>query len=139
MKKVIRLTESDLVRLVKRVISEQQVQGRTSQAAWNDITDFIDRVGNQGCNKPFTVSNNNLITKFDSKALAVGVDNNGTYLIFKPTQQGSVQSSTRDIKATNRNIGNCSINEFYEGLFGKSQIGQKLMASPNIKIYVTYA
>jgi hypothetical protein len=138
MKKIVRLTESDLVRLVKRVINEQETQGRTSQLAPNDITNFIDRTGNQGCNKPFVVSNNKLFTKFDRKALMVGVDNNGVYLIFKPSQQGSIQSSTRDIVPTNQNIGNCSINEFYEGLFGKSKIGEKLVASPNKKFYITF-
>jgi hypothetical protein len=138
MKKIVRLTESDLVRLIKRVINEQETQGRTSQLAPNDISNFIDRTGNQGCNKPFLVSNNDLLTKFDGKVLKVDVDNDGVYLIFKPSQQGSIQSSTRNIPATNRNIGNCGINDFYEGLFGRSEIGGKLMASPNKKFYITY-
>jgi hypothetical protein len=31
MKKIIRLTESDLLRIVKRIISEQEAQGTTEQ------------------------------------------------------------------------------------------------------------
>ncbi len=50
MKKVIQLTESDLIRLVKKVISEQPMDDKESkmrQSIENAMEDFSDRVGSE--------------------------------------------------------------------------------------------
>jgi hypothetical protein len=53
-KKIIKLTEQDLMNIVKRVISEQKTKGKLFFAIDNDITNFSGFIGSDGYLYPYT-------------------------------------------------------------------------------------
>jgi len=140
MKKVVRLTESDLVRLVKRVINEQQaqqpVQGRTSQFAWNDISQFIDRTGNAGCSKPFALmANGRVYSKYDPFLLEIV----GNKIVYKKQKSGTMVTTGKKLTDNPSNINTCPPEELERSQFGKSKLFQTLKANPGKTFMVTYS
>jgi len=123
MKKVVRLTESDLVRLVKRVIKEQKSMDpvntpnqNISSAASNDITAFFDRTGNGGCKLPFTIINGNPYCKIQD--VKIKKSPKGTWYIGYKLPEQKTQTSFGP-EYTGGNIDNCPFDINVLGEFGK--------------------
>lgn len=135
MKKIVRLTESDLVRLVKRVINEQQAQGRTSQYAWNDITEYIDIEGNQDCGQAFSIIDGELFPKTEN--ITVLKKDDTLYLGYKLPKEKAQKNY--GMTYVGGSINNCSVNETQASKgFGITNLFKQLIANPGKPFAIKY-
>jgi len=151
MKKVIRLTESDLVRLVKRVINEQQVSntGKVHEIRiapnnkWLGKYDIINLTGQRdaSCSLVFTPVNRNVYNLISRNLGLVKTDKNT--FIYNPYNKGAhtATSNTAGPTATTLQTGmSCPAEELLttNGFIAKYQQMYKTTIKPGDTIKIIF-